>query len=359
VVAKGGGALAGALVVAAPEGRFGGTGDPAAQAVTGDDGHFVLSDLDAGAYRVTAQAEGRASASAHRVRPGTDDVLLELGDGSRLRGCVRDAANGQPVAPFTVVVFARQGPLQLVPQRSRSVVDPAGCYVLDDLAPGPATVMVSAPGYAPSPERTLEIPVAGGEAVADAALEAGGRIEGQVRDEQTGAAIAGARITVEGTLSAAASTFPLLSEAVSGADGRFTLGGLPARVSLFVAAADHHARVVGMDVPRGGAGAVDVALRPTSPGEEPRVDLAGIGAVLAVQGDGLAVAQAMPGSGAAEAGLARGDVILSVDGRPVTELGFSGAVDAIRGPEGTGVVLTVRRGDQTFDVRVPRRLVRG
>jgi C-terminal processing protease CtpA/Prc len=55
----------------------------------------------------------------------------------------------------------------------------------------------------------------------------------------------------------------------------------------------------------------------------------------------------------------RGDVVMRVEGQPVTELGFSGAVDAIRGPEGTLVVLTVRRGDETFDVRVPRRIVRG
>jgi C-terminal processing protease CtpA/Prc len=41
------------------------------------------------------------------------------------------------------------------------------------------------------------------------------------------------------------------------------------------------------------------------------------------------------------------------------ELGFQGAVDAIRGPEGTSVLLTVRRGETTFDVRAPRRLVRG
>ena len=89
------------------------------------------------------------------------------------------------------------------------------------------------------------------------------------------------------------------------------------------------------------------------------MDLAGIGAVLAAQGDGLAVAQVIPGGGAAEAGLRRGDVVLQVDGRPVTELGMGGAVDAIRGPEGTVVTLRVRRGDQTFEAQVPRRLVRG
>jgi hypothetical protein len=34
-------------------------------------------------------------------------------------------------------------------------------------------------------------------------------------------------------------------------------------------------------------------------------------------------------------------------------------VDSIRGAEGTFVLLGIRRGDSTFEVRVPRRLVRG
>jgi C-terminal processing protease CtpA/Prc len=89
------------------------------------------------------------------------------------------------------------------------------------------------------------------------------------------------------------------------------------------------------------------------------VDLAGIGAVLAARGEGLAVAQVVAGGGAAEAGLARGDLVLRVEGRPVVALGMEGAIDTIRGPEGSTVLLTVRRGDRTFDVRVPRRLVRG
>jgi hypothetical protein len=179
-----------------------------------------------------------------------------------------------------------------------------------------------------------------------------------VRDEVTGAAIAGARLTVEGAFTAA-STFPVLSEAVSRADGRFVLPHLPPRVSIMAAAADHHARIVGVDVPEGGAATVEIALRPAREGETPRVDLAGIGAVLSLSGDALSVAQTAAGGGAAEAGLGRGDLILRVNGRPVTELGFAGAIDAIRGPEGSVVVLTVRRGDATFDVSVPRRLVRG
>lgn len=360
VIAKGGGPIAGALVVAEGERPFG-VDVPAAQAVTGGDGRFTLADLDPGRYRITARAEGRAPGSVRRVEPGAKDVLVELAAGGRLRGCVRAAASGAPVAPFTVLVFERRSALRLVQQRSRSVIDGSGCYALDDLLPGPAVVVISAPGYAPSPELAVEVPASPGEAVADAALEVGGRLSGVVRDDASGAPIAGARLSVEGALSGAASTFPVLSEATTGAEGAFLLGGLPRRVSVLAAAAGHHARILGgVEVPPGGAaGPVEIRLRPAGEDEEPRVDLAGIGVVLTPLGDALAVTSVVPGGGAAEVGLTRGDLVREVDGRPVSELGLGGAVEAIRGPEGTFVILTVARGESTFEARVPRRLVRG
>lgn len=359
VVARGGGPLPGALVVAERERRFGADGLPAAQAVAGPDGRFELAELDPGRYRVTARAEGRAPGSVSRVFPGAKDVVVELGAGGRLRGCVREAAGG-PVAPFTLVVHARRSALELDPQRRVSVIDPSGCFALDDLAPGPASVIALAPGLAPSERADVEIPAPGGEAVVDLVLEPGGRLHGVVTDEATGAPLAGARVGVEGSPEGAASAFPVLADAVTGPDGRFELGGLPRRVSLLVAAPGHHARVLGADAPPGArSGPVRVALRPLAEGETARVDLAGIGAVLAARGEGLAVAQLVVGGGASEAGLQRGDLVLRVDGRAVTELGMTGAIDAIRGPEGSAVLLTVRRGETTFDVRVPRRLVRG
>lgn len=362
VAAPDGAPIAGALVVAERERGFSGDA-PAAQAVSGADGSFALPELEGGRYRITARAEGRAPAAARRVDLGRRDVLLELGAGGRLRGCVRDAASGAPIAPFTVMIFARRSPLWLEPARSRSVIDPRGCYALDDLAPGDAVVVFSAPGHAASPEQEVTIPAPPGEAVADAALAAGGRLTGVVRDDETGAPIAGARVSAEGAFEGAASTFPVLEEAVTGGDGSFTLGGLPGRASVLVVAAGHHGRIVsGVEAPPGGvAGPIEVRLRPAADGEEPRIDLAGIGAVLVAARDGLGltVSQVVAGGGAAEAGLARGDLILEVDGRPVPELGMTGAIDAIRGPEGTTVVLQLRRGDRTFEARVPRRLVRG
>ncbi|HTN51930.1 MAG TPA: carboxypeptidase regulatory-like domain-containing protein [Anaeromyxobacter sp.] len=360
VIAKGGAPIPGALVVATRE-RFGAAEGASAQAATGEDGRFELPPLDPGSYRVAARAEGRAPATLHRVAPGTRELLLELADGGRLRGCVRDAATGTPIAPFTVLVFERRSGLRIVPERTASVLDPSGCYALHDLLPGSAAVVISAPGHAPSRELPAEIPAPPDEAVADVALDPGGALVGAVLDADSGAPLAGALLTVEGALTFAPSTFPVLSEAVTGADGTFRLDGLPRRVSVDVAAAGHHARILGgLDIPPGAvAGPVEVRLHAVAPDEEPRTELAGIGAVLAAQGDGLVVVQLAAGGGAAEAGLAEGDLILRVDGQGVADLGMSGAIDAIRGPEGTVVLLQVQRAERTFDVPVPRRLVRG
>jgi hypothetical protein len=363
VVGPEGAPVEGALVAAEGMGRWGVAGATAAQTLSGADGTFSLDELAPGVYRVTARAEGLAPASSRPVRPGATELVLTLESGGRLRGCVRSAATGAPVAPFTVAVFSRRSALRLFPQRSLSVIDPSGCYLLDDLHAGPAAVVIAAPGHAPSAELPVEIPAPGaGEAVVDAALEPGGGLTGVVVDEESRAPLAGASLEVEGALAAAASTFPVLSSATTDAAGRFTLRGLPRRFSIYAAAAGHHARIVGgVEVASGvTAGPIEVRLRALTPGEEPRVELAGIGAVLAARGEGLVVATVVAGGGAAEAGLTPGDLILSVDGRAVVELGMTGAIDAIRGPEGTFVLLTVRRDEgATRDVRVVRRLVRG
>jgi hypothetical protein len=351
----------GALVTAGPERGFGSSGPAEAQALSGPDGRFALAPLDPGRYRLTARAEGRAPASARRVSPGTTDLVLVLEPGGRVQGCVRDASSGAAVVPFTVMVWERRDPLRRVLQRSLSVLDPSGCYAVDELAPGPAAVIVSAPGFAPSPEVPVEVPAPPGEGRADVALEAGGRLTGLVRDEATGEPLPGARVSVEGALEAAASTFPVLAEATTGPDGRFLLSGLPRRFSIQVAAAGHHARVLGglETSPGETRGPLEVSLRPVAEGESPRLDLVGVGLVLAPMGEGLAVVQVLPGGGAAEAGVERGDLVLRVDGAPVSELGFGGAIDAIRGPEGTGVSLALRRGESTFVVSAVRRLMRG
>jgi hypothetical protein len=359
VVASGSGAPVPDALVVAERGAFEGA-LVRAQAATGADGSFELRGLAAGQYRVTARAEGRAPRTVRRVAAGTTDVVVELGEGGRLRGCVRDAGSGAPVAPFTVLVLDRRTALFRPLQGSRSFVDASGCYALDDLAPGPAAVVISAPGFAPSRELAVDV-AASSEAVADAALERGGRLTGTVVSAGTGAPLAGAVLSVEGSLSDASSTFPVLAAATTDAAGRFALEGLPGRFSILAAAAGHHARIVSLAAGASGvdSGPLEIALGPVDAGEEPRVELAGIGVGIAPRGEALGVTFVAPRGGGEEVGLARGDLIVKVDGVAVVDLGFQGAVDAIRGPEGTTVVLTVRRAEETFELRVPRRIVRG
>jgi len=71
----------------------------------------------------------------------------------------------------------------------------------------------------------------------------------------------------------------------------------------------------------------------------------GIGITITARGDGLGfdVIKVEPGSGAETAGILPGDVLVSVEGRSVIDLGVEGTSSLIRGNPGTMVNLTVLR----------------
>lgn len=71
----------------------------------------------------------------------------------------------------------------------------------------------------------------------------------------------------------------------------------------------------------------------------------------------VVVANLVPGSPAAAAGLQVGDVILEVDGQSVSQLGVAEVVAALRGPAGTWVHLVVRRGSSVLSVALQRSVV--
>jgi hypothetical protein len=359
VVERGTGApVAGALVVAERQTPSGWLA-PAGQAVTGVDGRFSVDDLAAGPYRLTASAEGRARGTV-AAPAGTADATIELALGGRLRGCVVDRTSGQPVTTYTVTVAERRPPGARAPPISRSFLDPSGCWALDDVAPGAATVAVGAPGFAPSPDLAVDVP-GSGEAVADVRLARGSRLRGLVIDAETRAPIPGAHVALEWSSPEAGAVVAPVDEAWTDDQGRFELTGLSRRFSLEVTAAGHNVRVAGgLEVPPGDApGPLVVAVTPTAEGEEPRREITGIGIGIAPRDGAIVVTGVMPGGGAAAAGLVQGDVIVRVDGAPVAELGFAGAANAIRGPEGTSVRLSLRRGEGTLDVWVGRGIVRG
>lgn len=344
----------GAAVSAVAKGRF---GEPPATARADVEGRFRLQDLRGGTWVLTATRPGSAPASLE-VAAGASGVRLRLRAGGSLAGRVRDRRSGAPVAPFTVLVQSKE-------TRSASVIDPAGRYALDDLAPGAAVVSVVAPGYAPSPEIRVTIPEPGAPpATADFDLSPGGALFGAVVERGGGGPIADARVEVEGTSPSLG--VPVRNATVTDREGRFTLSGLAVNtIGISASASGHHARVISVPpIPEGETlGPVTIELTPVKEGEEPQVELAGIGAYLEKHGEAFRITAVFPNSGAAEVGLTPGDEVLSIDGTSVKPMTFMDAIPLLRGREGTTVTLgVVKAGDAErtpVTIAVPRRLVRG
>jgi len=82
----------------------------------------------------------------------------------------------------------------------------------------------------------------------------------------------------------------------------------------------------------------------------------GIGVQIEVVPAGLRVVRLLPGSPAAAAGLALGDILTAADGRSLRGLDLASATALITGPEGTLVTLSVwRQGTVLAALRIPRQ----
>ncbi|MCI0673543.1 MAG: carboxypeptidase regulatory-like domain-containing protein, partial [Myxococcaceae bacterium] len=328
------------------------------EALTDEDGRFRLESLAPGLYDVTAWRAELAPARLEGVAAGREDLVLTLREGVRLEGTVRDVA-GTPIPSFTLSVQRRVGPLQRTGWAEQAVVDAEGRYVLRGLLPGSYAVQVAAHGHAPA-ERALEVTEGASSPLrADFTLSEGARLSGQVVEAKTEKPLERARIQVEGLLGGG--SLAVRFDALTDAQGTFSLSGLaPGEMSLYVAADGHHHRILSGIAVREGAPAFQrIELRPVKEGESPQLELVGIGAVLSAREDALVLGEVLAGGGAAEAGLVTGDAIVKVDGVPVVELGFQTAVQRIRGPENSRVLLGVRRPGtaEVVDVPVTRRRI--
>ncbi len=328
----------------------------AAQAETGDDGSFALAGLDAGVHSVVARSAGRAPVVLPEVTAPAEDLAIVMRAGGAVSGRVVDEDSGKPVAAFSITILRPDGPLRDTTVADATFMDSEGRFTMSGLADGPVKVAARAPGYAPSAPVQADV---GGSV--ELRLGRGGTLTGKVIDRASGGALAYARVTVEGGRGEGTSAAPAAQSTVTAEDGTFTLDGIaPGRRSMLVAAFEHHGRIVAGLVFAEGAtvGPLTIDLAPTAPGEEPTIELVGIGATLAAQDDALVVKAIFPGGGAAEIGMVPGDAITAVDGVLVTALGFSESIQRIRGPEGTVVRLAVRRGSAVLDIGVPRRRLR-
>jgi carboxyl-terminal processing protease len=80
----------------------------------------------------------------------------------------------------------------------------------------------------------------------------------------------------------------------------------------------------------------------------------GVGMSVHPTKQGLVITDTFKGSPAEKAGLHAGDVITGVNGVSIAGQGINQSTDRIKGPPGTFVTLTVKRGNKTLEVRVKR-----
>jgi S1-C subfamily serine protease len=201
-------------------------------------------------------------------------------------------------------------------------------------------------GFAAPAERRLEL--AAGQRLGDVdfRLSRGRSVRGVVIDERTGAGIANANVSGEGTF------------CETGSRGLFVCDALPHSTLVLSVSKDGFARR-SVVVSAGQMGPVTIPMRFLEEDDGgDHEDFEGIGIMLDPPepdgGRGYVVTHVQSPSGAAEAGIRIGDTILSVDGNssPVEMMDL---IALIRGPAGTTVGLTVRRDGQDFDVWVTRR----
>ena len=95
-------------------------------------------------------------------------------------------------------------------------------------------------------------------------------------------------------------------------------------------------------------------------GEQLSGEYSGVGIEITERDNMIVVRDVFANSPAARAGIQPGDVLLAVDGIPVSELGLAGVVQHVRGPEGTVVTLVLQRVGEAspLEVRLVRSKVR-
>jgi hypothetical protein len=321
---------------------------------TGPEGQATVR----GARGVPLRIEVRAPSHAPRVLitdAATDALRVELAPGESATGEVVTARDAEPIPNAEVTVYTDLG-------ARHARTDARGAFTLSDLAPGPARLHVRAVHQAPVDE-VIAVPDSGGDRPHPL-----GRIpmatecvaEGDVVDAR-GNPVVGARVGRDRapTWLRLGSNPPGL--AITDDHGRFRLDGLPeGLVTLEAYAPDvGRARATVNLVAERPSDDVHLAIQSSPDGSvsEP-ASSASLAVTLGETSSPVevVVVSVVEQSEAERAGVAPGDVLLAVDGAAVASL--DDARTRLNGPADEDVLVTVRRGDRTFSLRVGREPVR-
>jgi len=312
--------------------------------VTNEQGRFVLP-LPPG---VDAASEERLSLSARNgarqgkltgVRPGSGEVLIRLQPAASVQGRVVRSGGQTPVRGFTLSVQSRKP--GFFPEDEDLWEFPADRFELPEVLAEPLELVVQTQDGAQG--TALISPAPGAVEVVEVLIVGLARVRGRVVDANSREPLSGVSVFFEGAV-------PSSRMAITGADGQFSLESVEPGEYTLVTAGGMYRESASRPVTLAEGQALDVGelpvrLRPLTPGT--------LGAELLPLEDGqVVIVDVMPGSPAEKAGLLEGDVLVSVDGAPVT--GTKEAMLRLNGAPSTSVVLTVRREGTEQSISVVR-----
>jgi len=312
-----------------------------------------------GARGVALRLEIAAPGHATRAVPvGQDDLAADvtLTVAESISGTVRQARSGESVSGAEVALYSDGGV-------RRTVTDSRGRFVLSDVTPGAARLRIRAHGRVTrTQDLTLKDTTSHVQDIGYVDLSEEGTIDGTVVDAR-GEPVAGARVGKDHAPTYVPANTNDASFAVTNARGAFHLGGIEdGSVSIEAYAPDvGRGRVESVRV---SAGRVTngITVRLVADDGERVTEPSSSGGVAITLGElsgeprELVIVAVADGSEAERAGLAPGDVLLTVDGAAVRSI-----VDArarLSGPVDQDVVVTRRRGEATGSLRVAREPVR-
>jgi len=193
-------------------------------------GLFTIDSLPATRLSLVASAaDRRLTSNAVEVTPPAQNVTITLPRGGRIEGRVTERGSGRPITDFTVAPERRRGGFGGGPPTPGQTVHAEdGAFVLDNIAPGNASVSVSASGYV-SASRT-DIVVEEGAAVTgvEVQLDRAARVTGRVT--AGGKPLAGVAVMLGFSPGSFGGT---PSRAVTDGDGEYVLDGISAGERTF------------------------------------------------------------------------------------------------------------------------------
>lgn len=331
-----------------------GAGVRSPPARTDSGGRFALA-WPAGAKGLQVVAQHAAHGKAEQPVNGPGEVRILLPGGGTVSGRVEDD-RGSPVTRFRLATsFPAGGSGRRAATPSATFEHPRGEFRLGPLAAGRLELLVSAEGYQPARGQAVEVEAGREVSGVVLVLKASGELYGRITDARTGRPIAGARVSPQDW---AAPHLAGAAGALSDERGNYQMRSVPGgRTSLNVSARGYHPLLAGgAEAPAGMRVRRDFALTALAEGERPRGQLTGIGAVLQNTPRGVEIRSLVAG-GPAESALRAGDVVVMVGDEDVRSAGLARVAQAVRGEEGTDVVLWVERGGGPPQRVVLRRAV--